>query len=204
MSTDKMTHISTYNRAIEWARNVLDSDTLILDTETTGLNGTDEVIQLAIVDLRGTVLFESLFKPTQAVSTRAARIHGIETNNLINAPDFNVRYKTIYDILEDHYVIAYNRAFDQRLLDQTCKRYRLPEFDVVSWGCAMQVFSQFYGDWSKYHGSYKWQSLGEAAGYFGVIVQDSHEAAADCLTTLGVIRGMAGSKLKNKDMRTDV
>src|SRR5207249_12089207 len=49
---------------ITWARQVVEeSETLILDTETTGLDDDDEVIQLAIIDMQGNVLLDTLAKP---------------------------------------------------------------------------------------------------------------------------------------------
>lgn len=47
-----------------WARDLLNrTDVLILDTETTGLGHTAELVELAIVDTTGKVLFDELVKP---------------------------------------------------------------------------------------------------------------------------------------------
>jgi DNA polymerase-3 subunit epsilon len=78
-------------------------------------------------------------------------------------------------------VVIYNAEFDTRLLDQTCQRYGL---DVLTDGgikfeCAMLWYAQFVGDWSDYHGGYRWQPLG-----------GGHRALGDCQATLGVIREM--------------
>lgn len=51
----------------EWARSVLIgriNNCVILDCETTGLGDQDEIIQLAIIDMRGNILFNSLIKPS--------------------------------------------------------------------------------------------------------------------------------------------
>jgi DNA polymerase III epsilon subunit-like protein len=42
-----------------------------------GLEAHDEVIQLAIVDMQGNVLLQSLVRPTIPVGTEARAIHGI-------------------------------------------------------------------------------------------------------------------------------
>ena len=52
------------DEAIRWARGVIAADPtsiLILDSETTDLGG--EIIDLAIIDLAGSVVFQSLFNP---------------------------------------------------------------------------------------------------------------------------------------------
>ena len=51
----------TRQDVITWARHVVEeSEMLILDTETTGLDDHDEVIQLAIIDMQGNVLLYTL------------------------------------------------------------------------------------------------------------------------------------------------
>lgn len=69
---------NTRQEVITWARRVVaEGEALILDTETTGLEAHDEVIQLAIVDMRGNVVLQSLVRPTVPVGTEARAIHGI-------------------------------------------------------------------------------------------------------------------------------
>jgi uncharacterized protein YprB with RNaseH-like and TPR domain len=63
---------------IRWARQVVEErETLLLDTETTGLDAPDEVIPLAIVDMQSNVLLHTLVRPTVPVGTEARVIHGI-------------------------------------------------------------------------------------------------------------------------------
>ena len=60
----------TRQDVITWARQVVETgETLILDTETTGLDAHDEVIQLGIVDMHGNVLLDTLVRPTVSVDT---------------------------------------------------------------------------------------------------------------------------------------
>ena len=69
-----------------WARDLLNrSDVLILDSETTGLGGTAELVELAIIDTTGKVLFDELIKPTVSVPLDASRIHGITDSVLRKA-----------------------------------------------------------------------------------------------------------------------
>ena len=86
----------TRQDVITWARQVIETgETLILDTETTGLNAHDEVIQLGIVDMRGIVLLDTLVRPTNPIAPEARAIHGITDEVLAQAPSFSNLYETM-------------------------------------------------------------------------------------------------------------
>jgi DNA polymerase-3 subunit epsilon len=135
---------STRQEVITWARQVVaESEALILDTETTGLEAHDEVIQLAIVDLQGNVLLQTLVRPTVPVGTEARAIHGITDEVLAEASSFAQLHETIAGLLGNRSVLAYHADFDRRLLAQTCAKYGLPPLAVAAWGCgwsAMPIF----------------------------------------------------------------
>jgi hypothetical protein len=77
--------INSYDEIIKWSVTLLEEgDALIVDTETTGLSIKDEVIQIAIIDLDGKVLLNTLLKPTVSISTEAYD----------NSPDSLLREKT--------------------------------------------------------------------------------------------------------------
>ena len=59
---------------------------VFLDTETTGLDDTAEVIEIAIVDAAGAVIFESYCRPTVPVDPGAQAVHGIGPEKLATAP----------------------------------------------------------------------------------------------------------------------
>ena len=125
----------TRQAIIRWARGLLeDNDILIVDTETTGLKVEDEIVQLAIVNLRGETLINTLLRPVTEVSDEALAVHGITDQELAGAPMFSDLYERVRGFLRSHKLIAYNAEFDRRMLAQTCKRYGLPEIDAVSLG----------------------------------------------------------------------
>lgn len=198
------------NSAIEWSRDFLAiEEVLILDTETTGLDDEqDEIIQLGIIDLQGNILFDSFFRPAVEVTPGASAVHGLTDEDLQGAPLFSKCYNEIVTIINGRPVLIYNADFDERLFMATINRYSLPypswfttEFGYTgppNWYCVMRQFARFYGEWSDYHRSYTWKSLAFAADYFGLSVEAKHEATADCLATLGVVRGMAGSEKRVK------
>lgn len=50
----------------------------------------------------------------------------------------------------------------------------------------MMDFAPVYGEWSEYHGDYKWQSLTTCAAYYGYDWGEAqaHDSRADCKATL--------------------
>lgn len=99
-------------------------DVLILDTETTGFTG--EIIELAIINLNGDVLYQSRFKPSLMVEAAAILVHGLTYDKLRHEPLFTDQHPLIRDVLAKASVhLAYNAPFDVARLDFTCNHYRL-------------------------------------------------------------------------------
>ena len=176
---------------IMWARQVVEErETLLLDTETTGLDDHDEVIQLAIINMQGHVLLSTLIRPTVPVGTEARAIHGITDEVLAQAPSFSDLYETIAVLLGNRSVLAYHADFDRRILAQTCAKYGLPPVEVAAWDCVMEQYAIFWGERSK-AGHYKPQSLSTACMQQGIDVHGHHDAVQDCLLTLALIKAVA-------------
>ncbi len=192
--------------AVRKARRMLArSDTLILDTETTSLDG--YVVQIGILALDGTVLLDTLVNPLAPISEEAQRIHGINERDLVTAPTFAELADEITTILHGKRVWAYNVGFDRGILWNEV--YRLAqarpaqpaehaahhdawgEADrwcaAVRWRCAMRLYATYVGDWSAYHESYRWQPLPGA----------SHQAIDDCRAVLRLLRDMAADTSYN-------
>lgn len=112
---------------------------LALDTETTGTGPHDQVVEVAIVAHDGRVLFESLVCPSRPVPRTATRIHGLGPRELEAAPTWDRVWPHVRTLLVDYRLLAWNAAFDVRLLRQTCARYRLP-FRLRSFLCLQEVF----------------------------------------------------------------
>lgn len=64
------------------------SDFVILDTETTGMCREDEVIELAVLDMDGCVLYHGYFDPDTDMNPFAQRVHGIRKESLAGKPKF--------------------------------------------------------------------------------------------------------------------
>lgn len=168
--------------AVRWARKVLDSPDkcVILDTETTGL-GNAEIVEIAIIDLHGNQLLNTLVKPSIPIPQEVTAIHGIDDSTVAHSPTFPAIYQQIADAVKGKTVLVYNLAFDSKILKYCCKLHKLPVINPKKQGdCIMEWFAQWVGNYSDYWGDYTWQSL-----------DGGHRAASDCLAALQVIEQMA-------------
>ena len=188
--------------AAQWAREMLDGEFVIFDTETTGVETTDEIIQIGIIDHTGAVIFESKIKPEQSIQN--SQYHGITDDDVKDAPEFKAVYQQIADAMTGKLVLAYNYSYDRRMLEQVCRKHGLEMPVFGGNGCAMEMFAQFHGEWNSYHGNYRWQKLRDALASFGLKHEDfgdaEHDAVTDAKATLAVIKKMAefGSEAQDK------
>lgn len=170
------------------------SDWLIVDTETTGLDGNAEIVQVGIVDAAGQVVMNQLVRPTSPISPGAAAVHGLDEAALANAPGWVDVYPEVALLLHGRTVLAYNASFDERLVAQTCRRYSLavPE---ASWTCVMLLAAAHIGEWSHYHKSFRWHKLLDALDMVGVDLSNDecrlHDAAGDAWLTWRLVNSFA-------------
>ncbi|MBM7074384.1 3'-5' exonuclease [Shewanella sp. 202IG2-18] len=163
---------------------------LILDTETTGLDSQAEIIEIAIINESGNVVFESLVKPTKPIPEDAIAIHGIANEQVHAAPLWFEIATAVNNILSGKEVAIYNAAYDVRLIEQTCGLYHLtpPRYFAH---CVMLPYAEYWGEIS-HRGSYKWQSLTNAARQQHIDISDldPHRAKSDCEITRRIMNKM--------------
>ena len=103
---------------------------LLIDVETTGVLEHDEVIQLAIINLKGETLLNSYFLPSVPISKHAFASNKLDIDTLVarGATSYEDRADDIATILEDKIVLYYaNNHFDKKLLNQTALKYGCQE-----------------------------------------------------------------------------
>jgi DNA polymerase-3 subunit epsilon len=132
-------------QATQWARELLAGDFVIFDTETTGFDPDDEIIQIGIINQAGDVVLEQLVKPIKTVAN--SQYHGITNEMLADAPTFPEVYEQIKVTLGDKTVVAYNYATDSRMLEQVCRKHGLDPILPSATHCAMEEYAAFNGDW---------------------------------------------------------
>ena len=68
------------------ATKLLAAEPLILDTETTGLGDEAEICEIAVIRQDGSVVLDTLVRPTGKISEDATRVHGITDADVRDAP----------------------------------------------------------------------------------------------------------------------
>lgn len=167
-------------------------DYVVLDTETTGLER-GEVVQIAIVTARGSVLLDVLVKPVNPIPRDATAIHGITNDMVEDSTSFALLVPHIRQMLKGQNVVVYNAIYDRKMLHQSAEAAGIEKTDwkvISNWWCAMEAFAEIYGDWNDYRQSYRWQKLSAACQYYRIPVQNAHSALADAQMTLEVCRRM--------------
>lgn len=174
-----------------WARDLFRRDDwVLLDTETTGLDGGAEIIDLALLDRDGTVLLDTLLRPQRPIPPVVSRVHGLYDHHVRAAPTFPAIWPQLRALLQGRTLIAYNVAFDARLLRQTAERHGLA-LAIPQQDCAMRRYAAWRAATRPAAGR-AGLSLERACQDHGIPV-GGHRAAADCRATLALLRVMAGS-----------
>lgn len=177
--------------AAAWAAELLRRpDVVFLDTETTGLDGKAEVIEIAVVDVAGRTLLDSLVRPDSPIPDDASRIHGICDAMVADAPRWPDIHRLLLPVIAGRTIVVYNAEFDLRLVGQMNRRFSLPPPDGA-WECAMRRYAEFAAQWHERYGGYRWHKLDVAVSRFGLPVT-GHRARADALACRAVVAGMAG------------
>ena len=98
---------------------------VLLDTETTGLGENDQLIELAIIDDTNKTLHDSRYRPTVAISSGAANVHGITADVLKDKPTFERDADHVRALLQDKVVVIFNAEYDLKILRNTYRAFRL-------------------------------------------------------------------------------
>jgi DNA polymerase III subunit epsilon len=194
-----MNHQKERNDAIKVAQALLEQKPIYLDTETTGLEQSDEIVELAILDFDGRVLFDSLVRPKISIPAGATRVHRITDLMVKNAPTWAEVWPQIGAILAGRVTAIYNAEFDIRLMKQTAQKTSIlwnPPYKASS--CIMELYARYFGAWDEYHKSFTWQSLEKAAEQCKIDLPNTHRAKDDAILARAVLHRMAGEDYSQK------
>lgn len=158
----------------KWASEILTHPTaIILDTETTGLDDDAQIVEISIIRISGEVLLNTLVQPTCPISPEASRVHGITDDDVAGAPTWREVWPEVARLIKRAgVVLIWNKDFDRRLMEQSCRAHRLklPKWWAgVPFVCAMRAYSRWVGQWSQKHRNWRWQAL-----------RGGHRALEDC------------------------
>lgn len=155
-----------------------------LDCESTGVvPDRDRIIELAIIDADGAVLFNSRFNPEIPIPEEASKVHGIYDRDIAECQPFSSFAKGIHELLENADILGFGVSrFDMAILEREFWR------SGVEWD-----FRGLVIDVGTMYQKLRPRTLAAAAEeYLGEAHADSHAALGDTLATLGVFRAMCG------------
>lgn len=176
---------------VNFVQNILQQRPVYLDTETTGLDKTAEIVEISVIDDDGQCLFESLVKPSQPIPSVATQVHGITNEMIQGMRSWPILWPTIRPYLLGRPVVIYNAEFDLRMMEQSHTRYRLPWREKLNGVCAMQLYSQYRNQWDPVRRSYRFIKLEDAGKQCQISLPNSHRAQADALLARALFHYMA-------------
>ena len=175
------------------ARRILQCDPLFFDTETTGLDGSAEIVEIGVVDADGQTVLESLVRPLRRIPSGATAVHGITDDMVVDAPTWPQIWPQVQRLFADRSVGIFNAEFDLRMMRQSHEHHGLTwEAMGGSAFCVMKMYAEYYGELQG-QGDFKWQSLQKAGRQCGIPLPNSHRAADDARLACAVFRHMARS-----------
>ena len=152
----------------------LNERALIVDTETVGAGPTIEIIEIALGDVAGNILYESLVRPVFNRLPPQSKHARFDRTALANAPYWTEVWPSVEALIDGKWLVAYNASFDRRALAAMVSRHALSSPER-GWRCAMQAVKRKVG-------AKRSLTLGEACAYFGV-EGGNHRAARDVQAT---------------------
>ena len=170
----------SYTPALEL--NEFTTRSLIIDTETVGKGAEVEIVEIALGDCEGSIVFHSLVRPTFNRLPRSTKEQRFEAAEFEGAPYWEEAWEKIAPLTDNKLLIAYNASFDCRALAAECARHRRRS-NELGWRCAMQLVKRVVG-------TKKNLTLSEACALFG-LEAGNHRADRDVLATWRLLRALA-------------
>jgi len=171
------------------------------DTETTGVDvETDRIVSAAVVvqDAPGTRprMSRWLVNPGVPVPEAATAVHGLTDEHLQRngrwpAPVmFEIAEQLAEQAMMNRPLVVMNAPFDLTLLDRELRRHRASSLDRWFEGSALRVLDPRVLD--KHLDRYRKgrRTLTDLCAHYGVSLEGAHDAGADALAALDVVRAL--------------
>jgi DNA polymerase-3 subunit epsilon len=154
---------------------------LIIDTETVGSGPLVEIVEIALGDTEGNIIFHSLVHPVFNRIPRSSKLQRFEKAEFDDAPDWMSVWAQIEPMLDSKLLIAYNAAFDRRAMSAMYARHRHTSRER-GWRCAMQFVRQAIG-------TRRSLTLEEACAHYG-LEGGNHRARRDVEATYKLLKSL--------------
>jgi DNA polymerase III epsilon subunit-like protein len=157
---------------------------LIVDTETVGAGAEVEIVEIALGNYAGEIVYHSLVRPAFNLPPRSSKEQRFDAAEFAHAPEWPRVWAELAPLIDNKLLIAYNAAFDRRALAAMCARHGQRSAER-GWRCAMQLVKRAVS-------TKKNLTLGEACALFG-LEGGNHRAARDVLATHKLLRTLAAA-----------
>jgi DNA polymerase III epsilon subunit-like protein len=178
--------------AIRAAKELLEARPVYLDTETTGLDASSEVVEICVLDHDGRSLVNQLVRPSIPIPSDASRIHGITEVMVATEPTWDEVWPAVARAISGRRVAVYNAEYDVMVMRQSHRKHGLVwPAPLGQFTCLMKLYARYHGEWNSARHSYRWQSLDQAARQCGIVAGQRHRAYEDTLLARAVLEHMA-------------
>lgn len=149
---------------------------VVFDFETTGLEVTDEVIELGAVKLQDGVItqsFSTFVNPHIPIPEKITELTSIKDSDVQNAPDMKDVVADFYKFSENCILVGQNVGFDKKFLDRYAKEngyfFANKVMDTLEIAKKSIICKNY--------------KLGTLCDYFGISLEGAHRAVNDCEAT---------------------
>lgn len=170
------------------SKNEIPTRVLVFDTETTGVDKTARIVQLACAlyekdennQWTCTTLHNYLINPGCPIPPETTAVHGIDDSMVKDAPTLDMVWDSIFVAFNHAHVhVAHNHSFDERILDQEMRRLKLEKISKRPTYCTMKKWVDI-ARISNNRGWFKWPKLAELYTHLWQVEIDGyHDALVD-------------------------
>lgn len=179
---------------------LLETGWVAFDSETTGLDSTARIIELACVTFQNgepVRTWSSFVRPIDVDwenpnVKQAMAVNQIEQAQLADCPTFDQIFSDLISELSHEVIVAHNTEFDIRMIRQELERMGRTGGDIPS---SVQLDTKLLS--YKLHPQTQGHRLQDVAPRWGVVPDGAHRAASDALTCGRILGAMARSHLPN-------
>lgn len=165
---------------------------LIVDIEAVNFANSSEMVDLAILDYSGQVLFNEQIRPSNPVDRWSYRVHGYNDEFLKTKKRFKYHYKQIHDILNGRVIVSYNGQSDLRFFYASARK-NFMIMPNLGWLCLANSVKQIIGSKNQI-------SLNKACQIFGVDEEPKpHRALEGAKTCLNLIHKVEEQYVRSKN-----
>lgn len=157
----------------------LNDRSLIIDTETVGAGPSVEIVEVALGDCEGKIVYHSLVRPAYNRLPRSTKDQRFDSKEFETAPYWEEVWKAVSPLIDNRLLIAFNASFDCRALAAERARHRQSPTER-GWRCAMQLVKRMVG-------AKKNLTLAEACARYG-LEAGNHRADKDVLATWRLLK----------------